>query len=103
MMRRIRLVLSLAFVAALVVFVVQNLESVKLSFLTWESSMSLAVPVIAAYVAGAVSGKPLWRMLRRQREEQKAQKKATQDAQKKAEAQAKQDAAAQATSGQPSV
>ena len=67
----------------LVVFVVQNLGSVKINFLGWSMEGSLAVPVLAGYIFGGLTVRPIWRLVRGQRKARKTREKAEKAAQKK--------------------
>jgi len=53
------------FVAALIIFVFQNTQSVDVSFLALGVTLPLAVLVLVAYVFGALSGGSLYALLRR--------------------------------------
>ena len=64
-MRWIYLAIVAVFVAALIVFVFQNTQSVDVSFLALGVTLSLAVLVLVAYVFGALSGGSLYALLRR--------------------------------------
>ena len=85
-MRKLASIASLFLVAALVVFVIQNLHTAKLQFFVWEASMSLAVPILGAYVLGGLTARSLFRLLNGQRKlrgtERKARKKAESDIKK---------------------
>lgn len=41
---------------AVIIFSVQNLEAIEVSFLTWSMSMSKVVVIIGSYLLGMVSG-----------------------------------------------
>ena len=64
-MRWIYLAIVAVFVAALIVFVFQNTQSVDVSFLALGASLPLAILVLVAYVFGALSGGSLYALLRR--------------------------------------
>ncbi|MGB3582340.1 MAG: LapA family protein [Roseiarcus sp.] len=64
-MRWIYLAIVVVFVAALIIFVFQNTQSVDVSFLTLGVTLPLAVLVLVAYVLGALSGGSLYALLRR--------------------------------------
>ena len=64
-MRWIYLAIVLVFVAALIVFVFQNTQSVAVSFLALGVTLPLAILVVVAYVLGALSGGSLYALLRR--------------------------------------
>lgn len=74
-MKRIAQLLSLLFLLSLFVFVVQNLNEVDLRFATWEWRMTLAAPVVAAYVLGALSGRSIWRLFSGLRKQRKIERK----------------------------
>jgi putative membrane protein len=59
------LAIVLVFVAALIIFVFQNTQSVDISFLTLGVTLPLAVLVFVVYVLGALSGGSLYALLRR--------------------------------------
>lgn len=86
-MEKIGSVLSILVVCTLAVFVVQNLGSVEIHFLGWTLSVSVAVPVLAAYLFGGVTGRPLWRLSRGQRKARKTRLKAEKVAAQKLEEQ----------------
>ncbi len=64
-MRWFYLAIVLVFVAALIIFVVQNTQSVDISFLALGVTLPLAVLVFVVYVLGALSGGSLYALLRR--------------------------------------
>jgi uncharacterized integral membrane protein len=68
-MRWIYLAVIILFVAATVVFVLQNVEIVTMSFLGWNARVPLALLVAVAYVLGAATGGSLYALLRRSYEE----------------------------------
>jgi uncharacterized integral membrane protein len=82
-MRRIGTMLSLLLLTALVVFVVQNLGSVRIRFLGWGASLSLAAPVLLAYLLGGITMRPILRLMRKQRKDKKTQREADKRAQEK--------------------
>ena len=92
-MAKIGSVLSILVVCTLVVFVVQNLGSVEIRFLGWTMNVSVAVPVLAAYLFGSVTGRPLWRLFRGQRKARKTRLKAEKVAERKQEEQSQKDPA----------
>jgi len=63
--RWLYLAIVFVFVAALIVFVFQNTDSVSVSFLTLGATLPLAVLVFIVYVLGALSGGSLYALLRR--------------------------------------
>jgi uncharacterized integral membrane protein len=64
-MRWIYLAVILLFAAAAIVFALQNLEIVTMSFLGANVRMPLALLVAIAYLAGAATGGSLFALLRR--------------------------------------
>ena len=64
-MRWIYLAIVVLFIAALIIFVTQNAQSVGVSFLSLGLTLPLAVLVVIAYVLGALSGGSLYALLRR--------------------------------------
>ena len=64
-MRWIYLAIVVVFVAALIVFIFQNTQSVDVAFLALGATLPLAVLVLVAYVLGALSGGSLYALLRR--------------------------------------
>jgi lipopolysaccharide assembly protein A len=64
-MRRLYSVVIVLFAAATIVFALQNLEIVTVSFLRFSISAPLAVLVFIIYVLGAVTGGSLLALLRR--------------------------------------
>jgi putative membrane protein len=63
--RWIYLAIVVVFVAALIIFVFQNTQSVGISFLALGVTLPLAVLVFVVYVLGALSGGSLYALLRR--------------------------------------
>ena len=64
-MRWIHMIIVVLFVAAIVIFALQNLENVTMSFLGFSVRAPLAVLVAVVYVLGMVTGGSLWALLRR--------------------------------------
>ncbi len=64
-MRWFHLAVIALFVVATVIFAVQNLEIVTVSFLGFSASMPLALLVVIIYVLGMATGSSLWALLRR--------------------------------------
>jgi lipopolysaccharide assembly protein A len=64
-MRWIHTTVIVIFAAATVIFALQNLESVRLSFLTFSLNVPLAIQVFVIYALGAVTGGSLFALLRR--------------------------------------
>ncbi len=64
-MRWIYLAIVVVFVAALIIFIFQNTQSVDVSFLALGVTLPLAILVLVAYVLGALSGGSMYALLRR--------------------------------------
>ena len=64
-MRWLYLAIVVVFVAALIIFIFQNTQSVDVSFLALGATLPLAIVVLVAYVLGALSGGSLYALLRR--------------------------------------
>ncbi|MBR0717478.1 hypothetical protein [Bradyrhizobium liaoningense] len=64
-MRWVYLAIIILFAIAIVVFAMQNLETVTMSFLGVNISLPLAVQTIVVYLLGAVTGGSLFALLRR--------------------------------------
>ena len=64
-MRWVYLAVIILFALATLVFAVQNLEAVTVSFLGFHSTVPLAVLTILVYVLGAFTGGSLLALLRR--------------------------------------
>jgi len=64
-MRWFHLTIIVLFAAAIVIFAVQNLEIVTMSFLGFSARVPLALLVAIIYVLGMVTGGSLWALLRR--------------------------------------
>lgn len=79
-MKRIAQLLSLLFLLSLFVFVVQNLNEVDLRFATWEWRMTLAAPVVAAYLLGTLTGRSIWRLFSGLRKQRKIERKVHKEA-----------------------
>jgi lipopolysaccharide assembly protein A len=63
--RWLYLAIVIVFVAALIIFVFQNTQSVGVSFVTLGVTVPLAVLVFIVYVLGALTGGSLYALLRR--------------------------------------
>jgi lipopolysaccharide assembly protein A len=59
------LAIVILFVAALMVFVVQNTQSVSMAFLSFGVTLPLAVLALVVYVLGALTGGSLYALIRR--------------------------------------
>ena len=79
-MKKLASVLSLIVVLGLLVFVVQNLHATELQFLVWDWKMSLAVPIVGAYVLGGLTARSLYRLLNGQRKQHGTERKAKKEA-----------------------
>jgi lipopolysaccharide assembly protein A len=64
-MRWIYLAVIILFVAATVIFALQNFEIVTMTFLGFNARVPLALLVAVAYVLGAATGGSLFALLRR--------------------------------------
>ncbi len=64
-MRWLYLAIVVLFVAALVIFVFQNTQSVDVSFLALGVTLPLALLVFIVYVLGALTGGSFYALLRR--------------------------------------
>jgi lipopolysaccharide assembly protein A len=64
-MRWAYLIIVIVFLAALVVFGVQNLQMATMSFLGFSLSAPLVVLAVVVYVLGAVTGGSLYALLRK--------------------------------------
>jgi putative membrane protein len=64
-MRFVHLAIIVIFVAATLIFALQNLQSVTMSFLGYSVRMPLALQAIVTYLLGMATGGSLWTLLRR--------------------------------------
>ncbi|MCW5733081.1 MAG: hypothetical protein KIS73_03095 [Enhydrobacter sp.] len=64
-MRWIHLTVVALFGVATVIFAIQNLEAVSMSFLGFSVRAPLAVMAVVVYVLGAISGGSLYELLRK--------------------------------------
>jgi len=64
-MRWIYLAVIILFAAATIIFALQNLEIVTMTFLGFNARVPLALLVVAAYILGAATGGSLYALLRR--------------------------------------
>jgi uncharacterized integral membrane protein len=74
-MKRIVSALSVLIVAIVVVFAVQNLGVVEVRFLFWSTEVSLAVPMIGAYLLGGLTLRRVLRLLAKNRQNRKEAKR----------------------------
>ena len=63
-MRWINIVVSIVFVAAVLIFAVQNFQTVTVSFLSLRISAPLALLIIVIYLLGMVTGGSVWALIR---------------------------------------
>ncbi len=64
-MKLFKTIVLLLFFAAVILFAIQNIEIVKLSFLHWHLDIPLSFASILFYVLGAISGGIVFSMLRK--------------------------------------
>lgn len=64
-MRIVHTVLVVLFVLALVIFCVQNIEKVSISYLGWSMSIRLPILVLLVYLLGMFTGWSIFSFLRR--------------------------------------
>jgi lipopolysaccharide assembly protein A len=64
-MRWVYLLIIIVFALATLIFAVQNLDTVTVSFLSMRVAAPLALLVLIIYVLGAVTGSSLFALLRR--------------------------------------
>ncbi len=64
-MRWFYLAVVIVFVAAILAFLLQNTQSVNVSFLSLGMTLPLALVVLVVYVLGALTGGSLYALLRR--------------------------------------
>ena len=74
-MKGIKFGIALIILVAFIAFVVQNLSTVEVKFLTSSKKLSLAVPIVAAYLVGGFTARPILRFLNDQRKQRKLDKK----------------------------
>lgn len=63
-MRFIKTLVLLLFLGAIVLFTFQNLETVRLSFLSWHLELPLSFISALIYILGAISGSLLFSLLK---------------------------------------
>ncbi len=63
-MRSVHIGVIVAFVAVIVIFAFQNLESVTMSFLGFRISAPLAVVSVVLYLLGMATGGSVWALMR---------------------------------------
>lgn len=64
-MRYFNIALIVAFVGAILIFALQNLQSVTTSFLGFRITAPLAVHIAIIYVLGMATGSSAWALIRR--------------------------------------
>lgn len=64
-MRWLHYAVIVVFVAAMLIFAVQNFQSVTMAFLGFSVRMPLALLAIVIYLLGMATGGSLWTLLRR--------------------------------------
>lgn len=64
-MRLFKTILLLLLVGVAVIFTIQNMETVKLSFLNFHLDIPLSFASVAIYILGAISGGIVFSMLKR--------------------------------------
>ncbi len=83
-MKKIKLVAAALLLAALVLFLLQNLRMIEVSFLLWSAELPIALPLIAAFFVGGLAARPLIRFLKGQRRVRKDERAAGKAASKAA-------------------
>ena len=81
-MHKLKVGLAALLLGLILIFVVQNLGSAKIRFLTWKWNLPVAIPVIFAYAVGGLSGRWVFRFLnarRVERQQVNVAKKAVKD------------------------
>ncbi len=63
-MRWFHLTVVIVFVAALVIFALQNFETITISFMRSSLQLPMAVLVVLAYLLGMATGGSVWALLR---------------------------------------
>jgi len=82
-MKTVKTALALLIVAGFVTFVVQNLGEAPVTFLVWEGSYSLAIPIVGAYLIGGLTARTVARFFNGLRKSRKLEKRAMKAAEKK--------------------
>ncbi len=65
MIRYIKITIGVVLAIAMIVFAVQNIALVEVSFLTWQMTIPKVVLILGTYVLGMVSGWGLVEILKR--------------------------------------
>jgi uncharacterized integral membrane protein len=76
-MRWLYLTVIIVFVAAIVLFAIQNREMVTMSFLGFSARAPLAVLAVIVYVLGAITGGSLFALLRKSVQATRSMRSAT--------------------------
>lgn len=64
-MRYVTSALAILALVAIVIFALQNLEAVKVTFLFWSVNISIVLVIIGTYLLGMVSGWGLVELIKR--------------------------------------
>lgn len=64
-MRFLKTSLLLLFIGVVVIFIIQNLETVRVSFLSWHLELPLSIISVIVYILGALSGGLLFSLLKK--------------------------------------
>lgn len=64
-MRLFKTILLLFLIAGVTIFIIQNMEIVKLSFLNFHLEIPLSFTTVAVYILGAISGSLIFSLLRK--------------------------------------
>ncbi len=64
-MKTLKLVLILIFTTVIIVFALQNIDSMTIHFLNWELTLPVFASVIAIYIFGAITGGLLFSVLKK--------------------------------------
>lgn len=75
MRKKLGFFFAITLILLLLVFVVQNLNAVELSFLHLSGEITLAGPILAAYLLGGLTARPISRFLNGQRLARKQERK----------------------------
>lgn len=65
MMRYVKITIGLVLAIAMIVFAVQNIALVEVSFLTWQMTIPKVVLILGTYVLGMITGWGLVEILKR--------------------------------------
>lgn len=64
-MRIFKTILLFIFLIVIVIFTIQNMENVKLSFLNWHIEIPVSLATVLIYIAGTITGGLLWSILKK--------------------------------------